>query len=109
MTIDDLKFCDIIVVDHNISLRDGRPVCYYVVTVDPDDGRKVAVSFNGECNGGPLPSGWYDLSGEFGSKDLPFGTVAVYRPKFFGWTFSGDFYNEEKYEVLFRAEGYVEE
>lgn len=108
MNINDLKFCDIIVVDHDILLRDGRPICYYVVTCDPN-GRKVAVSFIDDCNGGPLPSGWYDLSGEFGSNELPFGTVAVYRPKFFGETFRGDFYNEEKYEILFRAEGYMEE
>ena len=98
MTRTELLFNDIIVVDHNVLCHDGRPLGYYVVTMN-NEGKKVALNFHGNCNCENRASGWYDLESEF-DNELPYGTVAVIRPKWMGCTFRGDFSNEKYYTLV---------
>lgn len=93
--VKDLKPCDIIVCDYS-WLMDGRSKdVRYVVMLSPN-GKKVAISFHGNCNDNKTNEGWYDLM------SLPFALVAVYRPKLFGQTFIGDLENKEHYELIYQ-------
>ena len=91
----DLQLGDIVRVDHNEFLHDGRPIVSYVCMIF--EGKMFLVAFDGNCNGWKRPSGWYEMNGD----ELPMHTIAVYRPKWQGDIFCGDYDNEEEYERIF--------
>lgn len=96
----ELKFGDIIVVDHSWCpsgiAGKMRPCVHYGVLYN-ESGRKVAVAFEGNANCDDRPSGWYDLGDD--EKDIPTDTVLVARPNFYGVMFSGD-YDSPRYKIL---------
>ena len=98
----DLKTGDIIVVDHSWCptgvIDSTRPIVSYVV-MENYNGCKVAVAFNGDCNCGSRPMGWYNLE----SPDLPLDTIGVFRAKHLTHTFNGDYNNSDIYECIYKA------
>lgn len=100
--IKDLKAGMILLVDYSgipTGVEDEvRPMVAYIVMELPEAG-KVAIAFNGNCNCERYPSGWYDLN--IGDDYLSDNVVAVYKPRWFGNTFRGDFDNEEEYECIY--------
>lgn len=101
MKLSELENGMIVLVDHNTLINDGRPIGAYVVMDIPNQG-KVLVNFSGNCNNDERPSGWYEVEGA-PFDELPYGTIGVYRAKFFGNIFRGDFDNEKYYECLYKA------
>jgi hypothetical protein len=95
MKLGELKNFDIVVVETRWL---GRPTVYYVVIGDK------MVSCKGDVNGtgDSRPAGWYDRTNL--EDDLPYGTIKVYRPKWFGDTFNGDFENESLYDCIYSRE-----
>jgi hypothetical protein len=91
MKRNELQVGDIVICDYSWL---GRPMVYYVVL------GQVMVSFKGDVNCGNRPAGWCEINDD----QLPFETVKVYRPKWFGDTFNGDFENESLYECIYSKE-----